>query len=197
VPRLRANVHGALAALALASAALPGCAPRDDVAEIAVEGQGTIRVRLLPHAAPRHVQNFKELAQRGFYDGTAFHRVAPGFLIQGGDPNSKNGDPADDGQGGPGYELPPEPSGLRHAEGTVSMARGAGAGSSGSQFFIVLRNHDDWKAQLDGQYTIFGQVIDGLEIAQRIAWLPADEHQRPLQPPVITSLRVVETRRPR
>ena len=197
MPRFRRSARGALlAALALGALASVGCARREEIAEIQVPGQGTIRLRFFPDEAPQTVENFKKLAREGFYDGTTFHRVSPGFMIQGGDPNSKDADPANDGLGGPGYELPAEPSDRRHTEGTISMAQGEHAGSSGSQFFIVLRTRDDNK-QLDGQYTIFGQVVDGLEVARKIAWLPSDERKRPLQPAVIASVRIEKARLPR
>jgi cyclophilin family peptidyl-prolyl cis-trans isomerase len=192
--RSRRTARSALAGLLIAAAALAGCARREEIAEIELADHGTLRIRFFPEQAPRHVENFKKLAREGFYDGTAFHRVAPGFMIQGGDPNTKDSDPANDGPGGPGYELEPEPSDLRHVEGSVSMAHGTGPGSSGSQFFIVLRSHDDWKTQLDGQYTVFGQVIEGIDVARKIGWLPTDDHKRPLQPPVVTSVRIAAAR---
>jgi cyclophilin family peptidyl-prolyl cis-trans isomerase len=192
----RTTRRALLAALALGALASPGCARREEIAEIQVPGQGTIRFRFFPDEAPRTVENFKKLAREGFYDGTTFHRVSPGFMIQGGDPNSKDADPGNDGLGGPGYELPAEPSELHHTEGTVSMAQGERSGSSGSQFFIVLRDRDDNK-QLDGQYTIFGQVVGGLDVARKIAWLPSDEHKRPFQPAVMASVRIEQARLPR
>jgi cyclophilin family peptidyl-prolyl cis-trans isomerase len=179
------------ACLLLAAALVLACTPREDVAELDVDGYGTIRLRFFPDQAPRHVENFKKLAGEGFYDGTTFHRVSPGFMIQGGDPNSKDPDPANDGLGSPGYSLDPEPSALRHVEGSLSMAQGEGKSSSGSQFFIVLRDHDDWKTQLDGQFTVFGEVVDGLEVARKIAWAPRDDHNRPLQPVIVRSVRIV------
>jgi len=180
----------------LAAASLAACTPREDQAELQVDGYGTIRLRFFPKQAPHHVENFKKLAREGFYDGTSFHRVSPGFMIQGGDPNSKDADPTNDGLGGPGYSLPREPSDLRHREGSVSMARAEGEDSSGSQFFIVLRNHDDWKTQLDGQYTVFGEVVSGLDVARKIAWVPKDDRNRPLQPVLLTHARIVQGRRP-
>jgi len=193
----RSAARAALAAFSLAGAALPGCTPSEDVAEIQVDGYGTIRLRFFPEQAPLHVENFKKLAREGFYDGTSFHRVSPGFMIEGGDPNSKDADPANDGLGGPGYSVPSERNGLPHLEGSVSMARDEGQGSSGSRFFIVLRNHDDWKSLLDTQYTVFGQVIDGLEVAQKIAWAPRDPRNRPQNPVIMTSVRIVEGPAPR
>jgi len=179
---------GAILALALAL----GCSRTEELAELNVDGYGAIRLRLFPEQAPRHVENFKKLVNEGFYDGTAFHRVSPGFMIQGGDPNSKDSDPTNDGLGGPGYSLDPEPNGLPHVEGSLSMAQGEGTQSSGSQFFIVLRDHEDWKTQLDGQFTVFGEVASGLETARKIAWAPKDEHNRPLRPVIVRSARMVE-----
>jgi cyclophilin family peptidyl-prolyl cis-trans isomerase len=176
----------------LATALALGCARREDVAEIEVENYGTIRLRFFPDKAPRHVENFKKLASEGFYDGTTFHRVSPGFMIQGGDPNSRDSDPTNDGMGGPGYSLDAEPNDLRHVEGSLAMAQGEVDQSSGSQFFIVLRSHDDWKTQLDGQFTVFGEVVEGLETARKIGWAPRDDHNRPLRPVIVRSVRIVQ-----
>ncbi len=93
------------------------------VVDVDVEGHGRIRLELFPEKAPKTVSNFLDLAAKGFFDGTTFHRVVPGFVIQGGDPNSKNRDPRDDGQGGPGYSVPDEASGVSHLRGVVSMAQ--------------------------------------------------------------------------
>lgn len=195
--RTRAGRWIGTALIAASFASASGCTRHEDQVEIAVEGYGPIRVRFFPDKAPHHVENFLALARAGFYDGTAFHRVSPGFMIAGGDPNSKDADPANDGLGGPGWTLEPEPSDLRHVEGSLSMAEGEGKKSSGSQFFIVLRSHDDWKTQLDGQYTVFGEVVEGLEVARKIAWTPKDDHDRPLQPVIVKSARIVQAPAPR
>lgn len=139
-----------------------------------VEGYGRIRIELLPEKAPKTAANFASLAEKGFYDGTTFHRVIPGFVIQGGDPNSKNRDPRDDGEGGPGYTIPDEPSDLRQVRGTVSMANLGSPHTAGSQFFIVLADQPD----LDGRYTAFGRVTEGMDVVDRIAAVETDRYGR-------------------
>ncbi|HXV45762.1 MAG TPA: peptidylprolyl isomerase [Nitrososphaera sp.] len=131
--------------------------------------QGTIEIEFFPNAAPKHVANFIDLTNQGFYNGTLFHRIAPGFVIQGGDPNTR-GDDSDRstwGQGGPSYMIDAEFSDIQHERGIVSMARSADPNSAGSQFFIVLEDSNF----LDGQYTVFGRVIKGMDVVDRIAKL--------------------------
>jgi dolichyl-diphosphooligosaccharide--protein glycosyltransferase len=139
--------------------------------EIAVinTGQGNIEIEFFPNAAPNHVKNFIDLAKSGFYDGTLFHRIAPGFVIQGGDPNTK-GDDSDRntwGQGGPDTTLKAEFNDIPHERGIVSMARSTNPDSAGSQFFIVLKDSNF----LDGQYTVFGRVTSGMDVVDKIAAL--------------------------
>ena len=134
--------------------------------------QGTIVIRLREDAAPRTCANFKKLVKDGFYNGTYFHRVIPGFMIQGGDPNTKNDDPSDDGMGGPGYTVPAEIK-LKHVRGAVATARTGDAvnpkkDSSGSQFFIDVREQPSLDA---GGYTVFGEVISGLDVVDKIVAL--------------------------
>jgi cyclophilin family peptidyl-prolyl cis-trans isomerase len=122
---------------------------------------GEIVIELHPEDAPQTVANFTKLVKQGFYDSLTFHRVAPGFVIQGGDPNSRNDNPFDDGQGGPGYTIPAEIK-ANHVKGAVAMARKGDQvnperASSGSQFYIALND----LTQLDGAYTVFGQVVSG------------------------------------
>jgi len=128
-----------------------------DGEEIAVieTKEGQIWLRFYADVAPKHVENFKQLARKGFYDGTKFHRIIPKFMIQGGDPLTKNADPADDGTGGPGYQIDAEFSPLTHERGILSMARSNDPNSAGSQFFIVHAP----SYHLDTQYTVFGRVI--------------------------------------
>lgn len=134
--------------------------------------QGRIVIELLPASAPKTVANFEKLVRRHFYDGTCFHRVIPGFMIQGGDPNSRDANPFNDGQGGPGYTVPAEIH-LQHERGSVATARLPDAinptkASSGSQFFIDLAP----QPSLDkGGYTVFGRVIAGMDAVDRIAAL--------------------------
>ena len=149
----------------------------DEVAVIQTR-MGEIVLEFFPDVAPQHVNNFKKLARAGFYDGITFHRVIPGYIIQGGDPNSKDDDRGNDGQGGPGYTIPAEFNDRPHLRGTLSMARGQDPNSAGSQFFICLRP----APLLDGKYTVFGQVIKGIDVVDRIANVPRDIRDNPLEP---------------
>ena len=139
--------------------------------------QGKIEFNLLPDLAPETVRNFMKLANSGFYDGTLFHRVIPGFMIQGGDPNTKQPDKSKWGQGGPGYSLKAEFSSRSHLSGIVSMARATDPDSAGSQFFIVTTD----STFLNGQYTVFGEVTEGMDVADKIVNLQRDENDCPLQ----------------
>ena len=138
---------------------------------------GSIKFSLLPELAPETVRNFSKLAKSGFYYGTLFHRVIPGFMIQGGDPNTKSPDKSVWGQGGPGYNLKAEFNSRSHLRGIVSMARAAAPDSAGSQFFIVTSD----STFLDKQYTVFGEVTEGMEIADKIVNLPRDGNDCPEQ----------------
>ena len=138
---------------------------------------GDIKFSLLPDIAPETVRNFSKLVKSGFYNGTLFHRVIPGFMIQGGDPNTKNSDKSTWGQGGPGYNLKAEFSSRSHLRGIVSMARANDPDSAGSQFFIVTSD----STFLDRQYTVFGEVVDGIEVADKIVNLPRDGNDCPEQ----------------
>jgi len=139
--------------------------------------QGKIEFNLLPDLAPETVRNFIKLANSGFYDGTLFHRIIPGFMIQGGDPNTKQPDKSKWGQGGPGHSLKAEFSSRSHLRGIVSMARATDPDSAGSQFFIVTTD----STFLNGQYTVFGEVIEGMDVAEKIVNLQRDENDCPLQ----------------
>ena len=138
---------------------------------------GNIKFSLLPDIAPETVRNFSQLAKSGFYNETLFHRVIPGFMIQGGDPNTKNPDKSMWGQGGPGYNLKAEFNSRSHLRGIVSMARSSDPDSAGSQFFIVTSD----STFLDRQYTVFGEVVDGMEVADKIVNLPRDGNDCPKQ----------------
>ena len=127
--------------------------------------------------APETVRNFSQLAKSGFYNGTLFHRKIPGFMIQGGDPNTKNSDKSTWGQGGPGYNLKAEFNSRSHLRGIVSMARSTDPDSAGSQFFVVTSD----STFLDRQYTVFAEVVEGLEIADKIVNLPRDGNDCPLE----------------
>ena len=138
---------------------------------------GDIEFSLLPDIAPETVRNFSQLAKSKFYNETLFHRVIPGFMIQGGDPNTKNPDKSTWGQGGPGYNLKAEFNTRSHLRGIVSMARATDPDSAGSQFFIVTND----STFLDRQYTVFGEVVDGMEVADKIVNLPRDGNDCPNQ----------------
>lgn len=136
---------------------------------------GAIELKFFPDIAPNHVNNFIDLAKKGFYDGTTFHRVIPGFMIQGGDPNSKNPDKSSHGMGGPGYQLKAEFSSRHHKRGTLSMARAANPDSAGSQFFICVAD----APFLDKQYTVFGEVTSGMDVVDKIVGQPRDSRDNP------------------
>ena len=139
---------------------------------------GTIELEFFPDKAPGHVKNFKTLAKTGFYNGTLFHRVIPGFMIQGGDPNTKSPDRSMHGMGGPGYSIKAEFNDIKHDRGIVSMARSQDPNSAGSQFFIVVRDSHF----LNGQYTVFGKVTQGMDVADKIVGAPRDGGDNPLEP---------------
>ncbi|MEE8349386.1 MAG: peptidylprolyl isomerase [Acidobacteriota bacterium] len=144
--------------------------------------RGAIVIRLLPDLAPMAVNNFVELAETGFYTRTVFHRVLPGKMVQGGDPNSKDNDPYNDGQGNSGKFLKAEFSSFPMSRGTVAMARQPGdPDSSSSQFFIALERSPEW----DGEYTIFGEVVEGIELAEEISRTPLSKDERLRGRPVV------------
>jgi peptidyl-prolyl cis-trans isomerase B (cyclophilin B) len=141
---------------------------------------GSIKFGLLPELAPETVRNFVTLAKNGIYDGTLFHRVIPGFMIQGGDPNTKDPNKKSQwGMGGPGHSIKAEFSSRSHLEGIVSMARAADPDSAGSQFFIVTSDNNT--ESLDRQYTVFGKVTEGMDVAHKIENLPRDGNDCPEQ----------------
>jgi peptidyl-prolyl cis-trans isomerase B (cyclophilin B) len=189
--------------------------------EVAViqTSMGSITVNFYEKDAPQHVANFKKLTSEGFYNGTTFHRVIDGFMIQGGDPNSKDGDPANDGQGGPGYTIPAEIK-RYHKRGALAAARlpdhiNPQKASSGSQFYIVnagampVNNLKTLEARtgktfneeqttlyttiggtplLDGDYTVYGEVVSGMDVVDQIARVQKDARDRPLENLVIQSV---------
>ena len=141
---------------------------------------GSIKFGLLPELAPETVRNFVTLAKNGIYDGTLFHRVIPGFMIQGGDPNTKDPNKKSQwGMGGPGHNIKAEFSSRSHLEGIVSMARATDPDSAGSQFFIVTSDNNT--ESLDRQYTVFGKVTEGMDVAHKIENLPRDGNDCPEQ----------------
>jgi peptidyl-prolyl cis-trans isomerase B (cyclophilin B) len=148
--------------------------PDDEVAVIDTK-HGSFKIRFFPEVAPKHVEHFKKLVKDGFYTGLAFHRVVPGRLIQGGDPTSRRNDRTMWGKGEPGQEnVPAEFSSLPFGRGTLGAARkGNDINSASSQFFVCLERNPGW----DGQYTVFGEVIDGLDVVEKISNLPSDPSQ--------------------
>ena len=163
--------------------------------EVAVikTSEGDMVMQFWTDAAPNTIENFKKLARTGFYNGTIFHRIVKGFMIQGGDPNSK--DPAKEnryGEGGPGYKIKAEFNDHSHQRGVISMARGPAPDSAGSQFFICLAP----VPRLDGQYTTFGKLIKGADVLEKIGDIPvtsnsAGETSKPTKRVVIESVKIV------
>ena len=157
------------------------------IVTITMENGGVIRAELYPDIAPVSVENFVSLIRKGFYDGLIFHRVIPGFMIQGGCPDGT-------GMGGPGYQIKGEFAGngvkndLKHTRGVLSMARSMSPNSAGSQFFIM---HKD-SPHLDGQYAAFGKVTEGMDRGDEIAATPTDRSDRPKTPQKIKNMTVTE-----
>ena len=155
--------------------------------EITMENGKIIRIELDASAAPLTVENFEKLVKEGFYDGLTFHRIIPGFMIQGGDPDGN-------GMGGPGYGIKGEfasngwDNSIKHTRGVISMARSMMPNSAGSQFFIM---HKD-APHLDGDYAAFGKVVEGIEVVDEIAGVKTDRNDRPTAPVVMKTVRIVE-----
>jgi len=167
----------------------PGSLP---IATLRVRDFGEIRIELLAHVAAQTVANFEKLAGEGFYDGTSFHRVIPGFMIQGGDPNTRDRDPRNDGMGGPGYTIPDEFGGAPHVRGALSMANTGRPESGGSQFFLLVAD----APHLDGKHSVFGRVVEGMDVVDRIVAVERDEYgrwgppDRPRADVVVESIRI-------
>ena len=155
--------------------------------EITMENGKIIRIELDASAAPLTVENFEKLVKEGFYDGLTFHRIIPGFMIQGGDPDGN-------GMGGPGYGIKGEfasngwDNPIKHTRGVISMARSMMPNSAGSQFFIM---HKD-APHLDGDYAAFGKVVEGIEVVDEIAGVKTDRNDRPTKPVMMKTVRIVE-----
>ena len=155
------------------------------IVTIKIKDMGDIKAELYPDVAPITVENFVKLAGSGFYNGLTFHRIIPGFMIQGGDPEGT-------GMGGPGYSIKGEfaangvPNSLIHTRGVLSMARSMMPDSAGSQFFIM---HED-APHLDGQYAAFGKVIEGIDVVDKVASVKTDYNDKPLEPVVIEIMSV-------
>jgi len=160
------------------------------MSEVAVlnTSAGEMVLEFWPDAAPGHVKNFKDLANKGFYDGTCFHRVIKGFMIQGGDPLTKDASKEDHwGTGGPGYKIKAEFNDKPHTRGVLSMARSQNPDSAGSQFFIC---HGDPRF-LDREYTAFGKLIRGDDVLEKIATSPTHPGDRPVTKVTLTSVKIV------
>ena len=163
-----------LVVILLSTLLLPAVVSAQEIAVIETKF-GKIEMELFADKAPGHVKNFKDLAKKGFYDGTIFHRVIPGFMIQGGDPNTKSDDRSTHGMGGPGYSIKAEFNDTPHKRGILSMARSQNPNSAGSQFFIVVKK----SSFLDGKYTAFGKVLSGMAVADQIVNAPRDKRDNP------------------
>ncbi|WP_410515070.1 peptidylprolyl isomerase [Paenibacillus sp. BR2-3] len=179
------NKPGNSNSTAAATEGVPSAAASHPVVTIEMDNGGMIKAELYPEVAPNTVNNFISLIKKGFYDGAIFHRVIPGFMIQGGDPEGTGG-------GGPGYSIAGEFTGngfvnnLLHSEGILSMARSQEADSAGSQFFIMTAA----APHLDGSYAAFGKVTEGLEVVSAIVNLPRDDADRPENPPAMKKVTV-------
>ena len=158
---------------------------KNPIVTITMENGGVIKAELYPEIAPNTVNNFVDLVNRGFYDDLIFHRVIPGFMVQGGCPEGT-------GMGGPGYSIKGEftsngfKNDLKHSKGVLSMARAMHPDSAGSQFFIMVAD----APHLDGQYASFGKVIEGMEIADEIVKSKRDVYDRPYEDQVIKNMTV-------
>ena len=171
---------------------VPEAAAPRDVAVIEVAGLGEIRFELLADVAPLTAAHFASLAEQGYYDGVTFHRVVPGFMLQGGDPNTRDRDPRNDGQGGQQHPVRDERPAISHVRGIVSLANRGTPNSAATQFFIVLAD----ARHLDGQFAAFGRVTEGMDVADRIAAVERDVYgrhgpeERPVQDVVMTRVRI-------
>jgi peptidyl-prolyl cis-trans isomerase B (cyclophilin B) len=201
-----------MAATTFAGAQRKGATPtqrmpkKGDEVAVITTNLGSITLMFFPDKAPKHVSNFKKLARKGFYDGTKFHRVIPGFMIQGGDPNSKGSDRSTYGGGGPGYTIKGEMNDMPHLRGVLSMARTSDPDSGGSQFFITVKDvpflNPKWDSShhlVSGRegYTVFGRAIKGMDVVDKIVNLPRDASDDPLpaNPAIVKSVKIVKWRR--
>lgn len=178
--------------MSLSATAAPGATAPVDGDEVAVieTNLGRIVLKFFPEVAPLHVENFKTLSRTGFYNGVRYHRVIPGFVIQGGDPNTINKPRETHGTGGPGHKVVAEFNSIPHTRGILSMARTSDPNSAGSQFFICV----DRVGSLDNKYTVFGQVVEGMDVVDKIVSLPRDSQDNPLDAnPAIMEKVTVET----
>lgn len=198
-------LFGLLMSLAVAdgSEALTRTPKEGEEVAIITTNLGRIVVMFFPDKAPEHVASFKKLANKGFFDGTKFHRVIPKFVIQGGDPNSKGDDRGSYGTGGPGYSIKGEMNDVPHKRGVLSMARTADPDSAGSQFFITVADVDFLNPKRDENgklikgregYTVFGRVLEGMDVVDKIVNLKRDEGDAPLpsNPAIVKSIKIAK-----
>src|SRR5947209_7509208 len=182
-------------ALAIASVNAEEKKPMNSANEVAVikTSEGEMIAEFWPDVAPNTVENFKKLAREGFYDGTAFHRIVKGFMIQGGDPNTKDlAKESSYGTGGPGYKIKAEFNEKLHEKGVLSMARSGDPDSAGSQFFVMLGR----SPHLDRQYTAFGKLIKGMDVLEKIGDTPVTrgpggENSKPTKRVTVESIKIV------
>lgn len=171
-----------------------GAPPKPDeevaVIDVTIDGKdaGRIVLQFYADVAPKHVENFKKIAKGGMYDGTLFHRVIPGFMIQGGDPNTKTPNKDSYGMGGPGWTVPAEFNPTPHKRGILSMARSNDPNSAGSQFFICVAD----APFLDNKYTVFGKCLEGMDVADRIVALPRNERDLPKTPAMMKKVSIMK-----
>ena len=151
---------------------------------------GEIDIRFFPDVAPNHVKNFIDLAEKGFYNGTKFHRIIPNFMIQGGDPNTISGPPSTWGMGGSPQTVNAEFSSVKHKRGIVSMARTNDPNSASSQFFIMVADYPS----LDGKYSVFGQVTKGMDVADKIVSAEKGQNDRPVNATTIETIKIREAK---
>lgn len=150
--------------------------------------QGNIEIKLMPEVAPKTCENFTKLVEKGYYNGLIFHRVIKGFMIQGGDPNSRDNAISTHGLGGPGYKFKDEINNHKLAYGSLAMAN-AGANTNGSQFFIVTKDAVSW---LDGKHTNFGKVISGMDVVDKIESVQVDRNDHPITDALLASVELKE-----
>ena len=174
-----ANAEAAKAMVAVLSGDFASLTPAqmEKLQAVVETNKGVIKFKFYPDGAPETVRNFIKLAQKPFYNGLIFHRVIPGFMIQGGDPEGT-------GMGGPGYQVKAEFNSHKHLPGTVAMARASDPNSAGSQFYICL----DAQPMLDNQYTVFGQVTEGMDAVKAIGAVATGAQDRPLEPQTMTKV---------
>jgi cyclophilin family peptidyl-prolyl cis-trans isomerase len=178
--------------LVVLAVALTGCGGgvKSEVAVIETD-MGQVIVEFYPDVAPNHVARFKELAREGFYDGVQFHRVIPGFVVQTGDPKTKQGagyQRMEYGSGGSGKTLDAEFSDVKLKRGTLAMARSQDPNSADSQFYFAL----EAQSHLDGKYTVFGEVVRGMEVIDRVAAVETDARDIPVEPVYIQSVKIMK-----